>query len=129
LQQRLEHFLIEDGMLLPAAIDALQAGALDDLGRISDDSQKAAEQLLSNQVPETSALARLARRHGAIAASAFGAGFGGSVWALVPIVDAARFTATWRTAYASEHGRAASAATFFATRPAAGAALRNPYHI
>ena len=29
-------------------------------------------------------LARLAREAGAVAASAFGAGFGGSVWALVP---------------------------------------------
>ena len=89
LQQRLEHFLVEDGVLVPAAIEALQSGSLDDLGRISDESQRAAEQLLGNQVPETSALVRLARRHGAVAASAFGAGFGGSVWALVPIVDAA----------------------------------------
>ena len=121
LQQRLEHFLVEDGVLVPAAIEAVQSGKLDNLGRISDESQRAAEQLLGNQVPETSALARLARRHGAVAASAFGAGFGGSVWALVPIVDAARFTATWRTAYAAEHARAASAASFFSTRPSQGA--------
>jgi galactokinase len=121
LQQRLEHFLVEDGVLVPAAIEALQSGSLDDLGRISDESQHAAEQLLGNQVPETSALARLARRHGAIAASAFGAGFGGSVWALVPLAEAARFTATWRMAYATEHPREASSATFFATRPADGA--------
>ncbi len=121
LQQRLEHFLVEDGVLVPAAIEALQVGRLDDLGRISDESQRAAEQLLGNQVPETSALARLARRHGAVAASAFGAGFGGSVWALVPIADAARFTSTWQTAYAAEHPRAESAATFFSMRPGAGA--------
>ena len=121
LRKRLEHFLVEDGLLVPAAIDALESRKLDDLGRISDESQRAAEQLLDNQVPETVALARLARRHGAIAASAFGAGFGGSVWALVPIADATRFTATWRTAYAAEHAGAASAATFFSTRPAAGA--------
>jgi galactokinase len=122
LQQRLEHFLVEDGELLPAAIAALESGALDDLGRVSDESQRAAELLLGNQVPETSALARLARRHGAIAASAFGAGFGGSVWALVPIADATRFADTWRTAYAAEHSRAAAAASFFQTRPAPGAA-------
>ncbi len=121
LQQRLEHFLVEDGVLVPAAIEALQSGRIDDLGRISDESQRAAEQLLGNQVPETSALARLARRHGALAASAFGAGFGGSVWALVPIVDATRFTAMWRTAYAAEHPGAASAASFFSTRPSQGA--------
>ena len=106
---------------MPAAIEALQSGSSRISGAISDESQRAAEQLLGNQVPETSALARLARRHGALAASAFGAGFGGSVWALVPIVDAARFTATWRTAYAAEHSRASSAATFFSTRPSQGA--------
>jgi galactokinase len=121
LEKRLAHFQLEDGVLVPAAIEALQSERLDDLGRISDESQRAAEQLLGNQVPETSALARLARSHGAIAASAFGAGFGGSVWALVPMADATRFTATWRTAYASEHSRAESAASFFSTRPGSGA--------
>jgi galactokinase len=121
LQQRLEHFLVEDGVLVPAAIEALQSGSLDDLGRISDESQRATERLLGNQVPETSALARLARQHGALAASAFGAGFGGSVWALVPIVDATQFTATWQAAYAAEHASAASEASFFSTRPAEGA--------
>ena len=39
--------------------------------------------LLGNQVPETIALARAALAHGAFAACSFGAGFGGSVWALV----------------------------------------------
>ena len=40
-------------------------------------------ELLENQVPQTIGLARSARQCGAAAASAFGAGFGGSVWALV----------------------------------------------
>jgi galactokinase len=121
LQQRLEHFLIEDGVLVPAAIEALQSGAVGDLGRISDESQRAAEQLLGNQVPETMALARLARRHGAIGASAFGAGFGGSVWALVPVADASRFTASWEAAYTAEYPLVAPSASFFSTRPGAGA--------
>ena len=60
-----------------------------------DQSQAATEQLLGNQVPETVWLAREARGLGAIAASAFGAGFGGSVWALV-----ARKTRSIRTTLA-----------------------------
>ncbi len=51
---------------------------------MAERSQEAAERWLGNQIPETIALARLARHVGATAASAFGAGFGGSVWALVP---------------------------------------------
>ena len=46
-------------------------------------SQAEAETLLGNQVPETIALARAARELGAFAVVRFGAGFGGSVWALV----------------------------------------------
>jgi galactokinase len=50
-------------------------------------------------VPETIALAGLARRLGAEAASAFGAGFGGAVWALVDEDESQRFLARWRTEY------------------------------
>jgi galactokinase len=41
----------------------------------------------------------MAYEHGAFAASAFGAGFGGSVWALAPTDDAAAFASRWRQAY------------------------------
>jgi len=54
-------------------------GTWDKIGVLIDRSQDGAERLLGNQVPETIALARLARDLGAVAASAFGAGFGGSV--------------------------------------------------
>jgi galactokinase len=121
LQRRLEHFLLEDGEIVPAAIEALQGGKWDDLGRVSDESQDAAERLLGNQIPETSALARLARQHGAIAASAFGAGFGGSVWALVPLDGAPRFIDSWRAAYVGSRSPTAANAQFFATRPGPGA--------
>ena len=46
-------------------------------------------------MPETIALARAARSLGAFAACSFGAGFGGSVWALVE-GDAAGFAARWQ---------------------------------
>ena len=54
--------------ILPGALAALDAHAFDDFGRLVDRSQEAAERLLGNQVPETSALAALARTQGALAA-------------------------------------------------------------
>ena len=83
----------------PAAADRLAAGDLDGFGTIVDRSQALAERLLRNQVPETAGLARLARAHGAGAASAFGAGFGGSVWALVGRAEVPRFVEKWQNAY------------------------------
>jgi galactokinase len=121
LRRRLDHFLVEERELLPAALDALASGALDEFGRLAGRSQRAAETLLGNQVPETVALARLAREHGALAASAFGAGFGGSVWALVGGSDAPTFMDAWARAYAAQFPEAASRGAFFVTRPARGA--------
>ena len=78
-----DRFVAEAQRLVPGATRALAAGDLATFGTLVDESQHLAEQWLGNQIPETSALARLARRLGADGASAFGAGFGGSVWALV----------------------------------------------
>ena len=55
--------------------------------------------MLGNQIPETILLTTLARQTGAFAASSFGAGFGGSVWALVSSGDANRFGKAWVAAY------------------------------
>ena len=86
---RLDQFSAEADEIIPAAGDALERGDLRTLGELVDRSQRGAELLLGNQVPETFHLARSARSLGAVAASAFGAGFGGSVWALVRRDDVA----------------------------------------
>ena len=99
LRRRLEHFRLENERVIPAAVRALETSDLEAFGRAVDESQAGAEQLLGNQVPETITLTRLARELGAAAASAFGAGFGGSVWALVRSDDAADFTARWQRRY------------------------------
>ena len=57
---------------------------------------------LENQLPQTNALQRLARAGGAVAASAFGAGFGGAVWAIIRADDAPAFSIAWLAAYAQE---------------------------
>ena len=80
-----------------------------------DQSQAAAEALLQNQVPETIWLAKEARSLGAYAASAFGAGFGGSIWALVRREDANKFANGWRESYVASPHPAAAKAEFFIT--------------
>jgi len=112
LLRRLDHFELESVRLIPSALEALAAGDLQAFGEIVDRSQRGAEELLGNQVPETVDLQRRARRLGAVAASAFGAGFGGSVWALVERERARGFAEEWVAGL----GRASA----FVTRAGAG---------
>jgi galactokinase len=82
LERRLDHFIREDARVQDA-VEAFRTADAARLSVLSESSQVDAEVLLGNQVPETIALARAALAHGAFAACSFGAGFGGSVWALV----------------------------------------------
>lgn len=100
LGDRLEHFIAENEEIALPAGEALGQGDLERFGRLVDHSQELTETLLGNQVPQTVALARLAREGGAVAASAFGAGFGGSVWALVREEGAGAFLDQWAKGYA-----------------------------
>jgi galactokinase len=99
LSKRLHQFVEESSEIVPAVGEALSSGQMDRVGALVDRSQQLAESLLANQVPETIALARSARELGAAAASAFGAGFGGSVWALVERVRAEEFRDAWADCY------------------------------
>jgi galactokinase len=119
LLDRFDQFVEESTSIVPAAAAALATGELAGFGALVAKSQDLAERLLGNQVPETIALARSARELGAVAASAFGAGFGGSVWALVPEHDTARFTAAWEREYRSAFPSRAPA--FLVTRAGAAA--------
>lgn len=113
LRARAIQFARESTVIVPRSADALQRGDLASLGFLVDRSQQLAETLLGNQVPETIFLAGAAREHGAVAASAFGAGFGGSVWALVAKPHASQFTAAWHAAYASRFPERVVGASFF----------------
>ncbi|WP_058235257.1 galactokinase family protein [Devriesea agamarum] len=117
LTRRMRQFVSESEHLVPAAAQALRAGDLDEFGRLVDQSQRYAEDDLGNQVPQTIRMQRLARDLGAIAASAFGAGFGGSVWAMVPSSDAEDFAQRWMSAYATEFPTEAKASSVLVTRP------------
>lgn len=112
LLRRLDHFELESVQLIPRALDALDSGDLRAFGEIVERSQRGAEELLGNQVPETIELQHRARKLAAPAASAFGAGFGGSVWALIDADRARSFADEWINGM----GRASA----FVTRAAAG---------
>ncbi|HEX2780084.1 MAG TPA: galactokinase family protein [Gemmatimonadaceae bacterium] len=117
LRDRLAQFVDENETIVPGATAALAGGDYAALGALVDRSQQNAERVLGNQVPETIHLARTARTLGAVAASAFGAGFGGSVWALVPRAAAERFAREWSSAYLAAYPARRGRAEVFLTRP------------
>lgn len=118
LVRRLAQFREETEIIVPSVCDALRDHDFAALGRLVDRSQDLAETALDNQVPETMALVRAARAHGAVAASAFGAGFGGGVWAMVSADAASAFIDDWRVAYAAEFPTRVANARWILTRPA-----------
>lgn len=121
LSARLRAFLTESEELIPAAVAALGDGDLDRFGELADRSQHNAEVNLGNQVPETIRLQQLARELGAKAAASFGAGFGGSVWALVPLDEADAFATAWLERYIAEFPQLKDRASTLVTRPGAPA--------
>ncbi len=117
LLDRVEQFRIENFEIIPAVIDLLADDRIDDLGDAIDLSQENAERFLGNQIAETAFLQRSAREIGAVAASAFGAGFGGSVYALIPRSDAVGFVAEWKRVYKNRFPEHNGVCEFFTVRP------------
>lgn len=121
LTTRLAQFREECEVIVPGVADALRAGDLPRVGALVDRSQALAERALENQVPETIHLARSARELGAVAASAFGAGFGGAVWAMVPSERASDFANQWRESFAAAFPGRGAGARVLVTAPSAPA--------
>jgi galactokinase len=114
---RYRHFNAESNIIIPKAVNALAAGDMKAWSQAVLESQRTGETLLGNQVTETVHLAESAYECGAIASSAFGAGFGGSVWAMVSEKDASNFTEKWRQAYLDKFPQYLETAQWFQTRP------------
>ena len=118
-RERIEQFLIESLVLVPAGA-RLIAAADPGVGEVLQRSQELADQGLRNQVPQTRLMVSLAREMGVVGASSFGAGWGGSVYALVPTDDAEDFASQWLQAY-RDREQAAERASTIVTRPGPGA--------
>ena len=114
-RERIEQFLIESLVLVPAGA-RLIAAADPGVGEVLQCSQELADQGLRNQVPQTRLMVSLARKMGAVGASSFGAGWGGSVYALVPTDDAEDFASQWLQAYRDREQEAEHSSTIV-TRP------------
>ena len=99
IRDRVSQFHEETCMIVPESVRALKSGNLAHFGQLVRRSQEMTDKLLRNQVPETRFLAADATANGALAASGFGAGFGGSVWALVNRPDADGFMKRWMASY------------------------------
>ena len=140
LIRRVRQFQRECGRVVPQASRALRelarsegegshpgqgsppsSSALARLGRAAYRSQRMAEEVLGNQVPETRHLVRAARRLGSPAASAFGAGFGGAVWALVRRETASDFVERWAADYRARYPEHSGGDPFLLTGAGAGA--------
>ena len=121
LWHRFAQFHDECTIVLPAAVEAIRSCDWAAFSDAASTSQWMAEDWLENQVEETAYLARSARAFDAPAASAFGAGFGGAVWALVPAATAELFAERWVRNYRREYPRHAERARVFVERPSAPA--------
>lgn len=120
LHDRFMQFYNETTIYIPKAIRALEQHDYVAFGEVVKASQSDAEMKLKNQIPETIFLAQSARASGAYAASAFGAGFGGAVWALVPRGHADKILENWSRAYAKAYPQHQDASFFIdETGPAA----------
>jgi galactokinase len=117
LGPRFAQFREEVGVIVPGVGDAMRDRDFPALGALVDRSMAMAESALRNQVAETSFLARSARECGAVAASAFGAGFGGAVWGMVRTADADAFVDAWRGGYLASFPHRTEHALWLVTRP------------
>lgn len=117
LTRRMGQFTEETQTIVPGVLAAFAATDLGRIGSLVDRSQALAEHALENQVPETVYLARSARELGAHAASAFGAGFGGAVWAMTETASVPEFVNRWRAAYESAFPHRRGKSKFIITRP------------
>lgn len=123
LPGRFRQFFVEDREIIPAVADRLRRKQTDGLGELVDLSHANSRRHLWNILPEVDFLQQSARELGAVAASGFGAGFGGSVYALVESEKESEFLTAWFDRYRQRFPGPASQATFFVSQ-AAGAACR-----
>ena len=100
LTVRFDQFFAESEQLVAAVAQALENSDWASLGTAVARSQELTTTHLQNQVDETVFLAKAGVECGALAASAFGAGFGGSVWAIVKTDELGTFIPAWQEKYA-----------------------------
>jgi len=97
--KRLKQFLSESYKIAPGMLKAFLNSDEQLISEYALESQTMTEHTLQNQIPETIFLAKHARELDAFGASAFGAGFGGAVWAIVHKDRVKSFSSEWINSY------------------------------
>jgi galactokinase len=120
LADRVRQFIREDRTHIPGALAALRAKDLQAFGELVSASHRASKRYLWNIVPEIDYLQKSARRLGAAGASGFGAGFGGSIFAVATADHAEELMVQWRRRYAARYSDRAAEAAFFLAQPGPG---------
>ena len=121
LPGRFQQFYLEDQEFIPKANKALGLQDYEELARVTNLSHEASKTYLWNIAPEIEFLQKEALRLGALAASGFGAGFGGSAYALVQVEDAQEFAERIGDLYRRRFPRYVKKAKFFRAYPSTGA--------
>jgi galactokinase len=123
LSGRIRHFLREERDTTPRGVQAILWRDLKAFGAALSASHRASRRQLWNIVPEIDFLQCAAVKLGAAGASGFGAGFGGSIFAVIRKDQAEQFAAAWEQAYAERYPERHHEAVFFVSSPGPGARL------
>jgi len=121
LPGRFCQFYLEDQEFIPEATRALASRDYKSLAKVTNLSHNASKTYLWSIEPEIDYLKKEALRLGALAASGFGAGFGGSAYSLIWADEAQEFIRRIKESYMKRFPRYADITSFFQAYPSAGA--------
>ena len=113
---RFDQFVAESESIIPAIADVVDGESIEQIGELARRSQSLGAEKLGNQIRKPFTWPT-PPSGGAAAASAQGAGFGGSVWALVSEPQVEAFMQGWGSDYRQAFPESVAHADFFATRP------------
>jgi galactokinase len=123
LQKRYRH-VVSEGARVEDAVATMTRGDLAAFGALMDASHESLRDDYEVSSPELDRLVEVARESGAAGARPTGAGFGGSIVALVPADRAGAALEAIRTRYYDAHPPEAVASWLFTALPSAGATVR-----
>jgi len=121
LVRRFTQFFYESEYIVPELADAFAKDDRKKIGAFLEDSHERTVNELLNTIPETAWLPREAISLGAIGATAFGAGFGGSCYAVVERSESAAFLKKWSDSYHKKFPKWVKTSSFFECVPGPGA--------
>jgi galactokinase len=111
LAKRAEQFFKERA-IIEKAVECLRRSDMVNFGKLVNRSHYLSKVGLENIVPEIDTLQKLALKLGALGASGFGGGFGGSAYAIVRKEDVAEFLPRWQEEYLKKYPQYQNTAEF-----------------